>query len=200
MKDYSEKRYAFIDTETGGIIPGKHSLLSVGVVIWEAGYGILDKKEFYIKSEEYVITQEAKRINKFDEAKHEKLAKLPRIVIKELLEFLKMYFDEGMYVPLAGHNVQFDINFLKSFFSENNRSFNQHFSHRVIDTYSVYKTLILSGLIDENINSSHDAFNYFGIQVKQRHDALSDCIATVELYEKMISLIRYKEKICCKNK
>lgn len=189
MKNFSDKRYVFIDTETGGIIPGKHSLLSIGVVIWEAGYGILDKKEFFIKSEKYVVTKEAKRINKFDEVKHNKLAKLPRIVIKELLEFLRMYFNEEAYIPLAGHNVQFDINFLKVFFSEHNRSFNQYFSHRVIDTYSVYKTLILSGLIDENVNSSHEAFNYFGIQVEQRHDALSDCIATVELYEKMLSLI-----------
>ena len=35
MKNYSDKRYVFIDTETGGIIPGKHSLLSIGIVIWE---------------------------------------------------------------------------------------------------------------------------------------------------------------------
>ena len=47
MKNYSDKRYVFIDTETGGIIPGKHSLLSIGIVIWEKDYGIIDKKEFY---------------------------------------------------------------------------------------------------------------------------------------------------------
>lgn len=189
MKNYSDKRFVFIDTETGGIVPGKHSLLSMGVIIWEAGQGILDQKEYFIKSEKYVFTKEAQRINKFDEIEHNKEAESPGIIIKEFLSFLRQYFPEDIYIPLAGHNVQFDINFLKTFFSENNRSFNQYFSHRVIDTYSVYKTLILAGLIDENINSSHDAFNYFGIQVKQRHDALSDCIATVELYEKMILLI-----------
>jgi DNA polymerase III epsilon subunit-like protein len=38
--------------------------------------------------------------------------------------------------------------------------------------------------------SSSGAFKYFNIGVGKRHDALDDCIATVELYEKLIELMR----------
>lgn len=190
MKNYSKDRFAFIDTETGGINPNKHTLLSIGVVIWDCSQGILAEKEFYIKSKRYVVTKEAQKINKFDRVEHNHLAQDPKCVIEELLSFLYQFFPADTYIPIAGHNVQFDVNFLKVFLKKNNRSFNQYFSHRVIDTYSVYKTLVLSGLISENLNSSADAFSYFDIKVSQRHNALGDCIATVTLYEKMIDLIK----------
>lgn len=32
-------RYVFIDTETGGTIPQKHSLLQIGLVIWDYNDG-----------------------------------------------------------------------------------------------------------------------------------------------------------------
>lgn len=190
MKEISNSRFVFIDTETGGTIPEKHSLLSIGLVVWDLANGKIAESEYFIKSDNYVITKEARKINKFNESIHEKIAEEPDIVISKMLSFMNKYFPEGTFIPLAGHNVNFDINFLKVFFKNHNRSYNQYFSHRTIDTYSVYKTLVLSGLIAENLNSSHDAFSYFGIKVSKRHNALSDCLATVELYENLINLIK----------
>ena len=46
-------RILFIDTETGGINPNKHSLLSIGLVVWDQDNGIIYENEFYIKSEKY---------------------------------------------------------------------------------------------------------------------------------------------------
>ena len=189
MKDISDNRFVFIDTETGGTIPEKHSLLSIGLVVWDSLNGKLAEKELFVKNDAYIVTKEAKKINKFDEAFHNTIAESPEIVIKNMLSFLRIYFPENVFIPLAGHNVNFDINFLKVLFKRQNRSYNKYFSHRTIDTYSVYKTLILSGLIDKNLNSSHDAFSYFDIKVAERHNALSDCMATVELYEQMLMLI-----------
>jgi len=190
MKNKAYKRFVFIDTETGGIIPKKHSLLSIGLAVWDKDIGILDQTEFYIYSKRYFITQKAKEINKFNRAEHNLIAKEPKVVINDMLNFLYKYFDKDYAIPLIGHNVQFDINFLKVLFENNSRSFNQYFSHRVIDTYSVYKTLEISNRINGIINSSSDAFKYFGIKVNNRHNALADCIATVELYEKLIKLIQ----------
>ena len=53
----------------------------------------------------------------------------------------------------------------------------------------MFKTLVLAGIIETNIDSSSDAFKYFGIKVDNRHSALSDCIATVQLYEALIQLV-----------
>ena len=189
MNKKAENRFVFIDTETGGTIPTKHSLLQIGVVVWEYRTGILAHKEFHIKHQEYIITKEAQRINKFNLKFYNENAQLPNKVIDELLCFLRDYFDSNTLIPIIGHNIQFDVGFLKEFFKKNNRSFNQYFSHRMIDTYSVYKTLVLSGKIEENLNSSADVFKYFKIRIDNRHSAIEDCLATVELYEKLLEII-----------
>ena len=121
---------------------------------------------------------------------HNYIAIEPKEAIDELLKFIYLYFDRNTLIPIIGHNVQFDINFLKEFFKKNHRSYNQYFSHRAIDTYSVFKTLVLAGKITENLNSSSDAFKHFNIKVNGRHSAIGDCIATVQLYEKLINLIK----------
>lgn len=190
MEKTASDRYVFIDTETGGTIPDKHSLLSIALVIWDKNQGILDSKEWYIKCKEYIVTAQAKRINKFDMFEHEKKALPGKVVINEMLEFVYKYFDENVAIPLVGHNVQFDINFLKKFMSSENRSFNQYFSHRSIDTYSVYKMLVIAEKIESNINSSSEAFSHFQIDVKNRHNALEDCMATVELFDKLLEIVQ----------
>ena len=190
MKERAYNRFVFIDTETGGTIPGKHSLLSVGLAVWEYGKGIIAEKEWFVFYDNYTVTETAKSINKFDVTNHNKKAIKQNDFIDELLNFCYEYFDKTFAIPIAGHNVQFDIAFLKVLFYQNHRSFNQYFSHRYIDTYSVFKTCVLAGIIKEKIDSSSDAFSYFGIKVKGRHSALGDCVATVELYEKLIELIK----------
>ena len=65
MKNSIGKKLLFIDTETGGIDCGKHSLLSIGLVVWDNDQGIIDSTEILIKNKEYVVTKEAQRINKF---------------------------------------------------------------------------------------------------------------------------------------
>lgn len=194
MINYVDDRLVFIDTETGGTDPFKHSLLSIGVVVWDKTNGIIAQKEFFVKSTKYHVTKEAQRINKFDLELHNAVAKDPKEVINGLIAFLKDFFPENMGFPVVGHNIQFDINFLKEFFKTNGRSFNKYFAHRSIDTYSIYKAMSMAGLIDKNLNSSADAFAYFNIKVQQRHSALYDCIATVELFEKLLSLLEKHKK------
>lgn len=189
MINRADSRFVFVDTETGGTNPQKHSLLSIGIVVWDKEQSIISQKEFFVKSKKYVITREAQGINKFNLINHNEIAQDPKIVINDLIAYLKDFFPENTGFPLAGHNIQFDINFLKEFFKQNGRAFNSYFSHRSIDTYSIIKVLSLSGIINKSLNSSTDAFNYFNIKVKKRHSALYDCIATVELFEKMIALL-----------
>ena len=190
MRDRAFNRFVFIDTETGGINPQKHSLLQIGLIVWDVVDGIIDHRLFFIKNDEYCITKEAQRINKFLKREHEKRAFSPQKVIREMTFFLREYFPQNTLIPVIGHNVQFDISFLKEFFKNNRRSYNRLFSHRAIDTYSVFKTLVLAGKIDMCLNSSSDAFKYFRITVNERHNALSDCFATVQLYEKLLIMFR----------
>lgn len=182
-------RLLFLDTETGGINPQKHSLLSVGVVVWDDSEGVLYADEFYLRSEHYSVTAQATRINHFDEIDHNNKACEPKQVVSRLIELKDSFFSEYQSMPLAGHNIGFDVQFLKQLFLTCNRSYEKVFSHRLVDTYSILKFLVDCQLIPNSINSSASAFKHFGIKVVDRHTALGDAYATMQLYTKLIELI-----------
>ena len=192
MKNRTDNKFLFIDTETGGTIPTKHSLLSIGLIVWDTNFGEIARKEIFIKYRRYFVTKEAQRINKFNKNNQNNIGIEPANAVEELMNFINAYFPEDFYVTVIGHNVHFDIDFLKVLFRKCGKSFDNYFSHRYIDTYSVFKTLALAGVLDKDLNSSADAFKYFNIVVENRHDALDDCLATVKLYEKMINLLSNK--------
>lgn len=181
-------RLLFIDTETGGIDPQKHALLSIGLVVWESGV-IIDSKEIFIKQGNKSITQKSLSINKIDCVKHNKQAVTPITAIKNILSFIKVHFGDEK-VTCAGHNVSFDVSFIKQMFKNNHRSFDNYFSYRLIDTSSILSFLYLANMVPYQINSSSKAFDYFGISVNGRHTAIGDAIATVELFEKLLSAMQ----------
>ncbi len=180
-------RLLFIDTETGGLDPNKHSLLSIGLVIWDSDDGLIYEKEYYVKNNEYVITKTAHQINKIS-LEDLKYSVEKEKIIDEFQKIKMQYFYEYQGIPLAGHNTQFDVQFIKKMFLDSNRSFEKVFSHRILDTYSILKYLYDSGKIKYKIESSAKAFSFFGINVDGRHTALGDAKATMQLYEKMLQL------------
>lgn len=184
------KKIVFIDTETGGQIPGKHSLLSVALVLWSIENGIEDSIELFKFSETYIYTEEAVRINKFNQIEHNIKAIDGSQVLKSIDNFCNIHFPEGYLIPLGGHNVQFDVNFLKNLYNTYNRSFSKRFSHRTLDTYSIARYLVDSCFLDLDLLSSSKLFKHFGINIENRHSALDDAKATALLYEKMIALLK----------
>ena len=186
MKD----RLLFIDTETGGLDPEKHSLLSLALVIWE-DMEIIDSKEILINDGILSATDEALSINRIDLEKHKKSALPPSQAIEGILSFISEHFPRQEKITLAGHNVHFDVAFLRVFFTRNNRDFGKFFSHRIIDTSSILHYLYLAGRIKQKAVSSDEAFDLFGIKVEGRHTAIGDAVATAELFTKLLSLIKY---------
>lgn len=185
-------RLLFIDTETGGVDPQKHSLLSIGVVVWDAFEEELFSDEYYIRSRKYNVTKTAARLNHFDEDRQNDLALDPECVVEKLIAIKEQYFGGYQSVPLAGHNITFDIQFIKMMFSSCGRSFEKLFSHRSVDTYSIIKYLSDCKILPDEINSSAKAFKYFKIPVNGRHTALGDARATMQLYSKLISKLKEK--------
>jgi DNA polymerase III subunit epsilon len=180
-------RLLFIDTETGGLDPGKHSLLSLAMVIWE-DREILDSIEILINDGVLSVTEEALSVNKIDIEKHKQTAVSSSQAMDEVLSFIRKYFPQQRKITLAGHNVHFDAAFLRSFFSANNKDFSEFFSHRIIDTSSILYYLYLAGHIKQKAISSDDAFALFDIKVEGRHTALGDAMATAKLFTKLLNL------------
>ena len=184
-------RLLFVDTETGGLDPEKYSLLTVGLVAWDRESGIIDAKELSIKHDCYSITKSAERINKLSSINmNNTKPENPRTIIKEIDLFCCNNLGEDA-ATIAGHNVGFDVAFLKQFYKENHASFSKRFSHRTVDTHAILFYLWCLGKI-ENMESfsSAKAFKYFGIEVQDRHSALGDAIATAELFQHLIALLR----------
>jgi len=182
-----QDRLLFIDTETGGLDPGKHSLLSLAMVTWE-DRKIIDSKEILINDGMLSVTEEALAINKIDIEKHRQSAIPPSQAIEQILSFISRHFPVQRKITLAGHNVHFDANFLSVFFSANSKDFSEYFSHRVIDTSSILYYLYLSGHIKRRAISSDEAFALFDIKVEGRHTALGDATATAKLFTKLLNL------------
>jgi len=184
-----EDRLLFIDTETGGLNPDKHSLLSVGLVVWE-NMEIIDSQEILINDGILSVTDEALSINGIDIEDHKKSAISPSQSIDKIISFISKNFPDHKKITLAGHNVHFDVNFLKKLFYRNNNKFSKYFSHRIIDTSSILYYLYLSGHLQKKSISSDTAFELFDIKVAGRHTALGDAIATAELFNKLLLLTK----------
>ncbi len=182
-------RILFIDTETGGTDPSLHSLLTVGLVTWEDG-SLSETFEIAIDDGHLFATKEALEINKIDLKKHREISTSPTNAIKQIIQYTTDNFSQSEKVTLAGHNISFDIRFLRYLFESKNYDFSEYFSHRSIDTSSILHFLFFSGKLSSKIVSSSEAFEYFGIEVQGRHTALGDAIATAELFSKLIDFIR----------
>ena len=184
-------RLLFIDTETGGLDPQKHSLLNLGLVVWDRDKGILYQREVCQKLDKYIATKEALDINHFDVKNYDSKDILSATEIDEVLKRIKEEFFNGFEkIPLAGHNVQFDFSFIRAMYDKAGLAFGRMFSHRLVDMFSILQFLIHTQKIPEFVNNSTIAFDYFKIDVHGRHTALGDSVAAAELYSKLINLYK----------
>lgn len=182
----------FLDTETGGIDPQKHSLLSIGMMVWENGF-FCARKLINVNDGVNVCTKEALSINKINIDEHIKNGISPKEAINEMIDFIETEFGKGERVILCGHNIGFDIRFLKQMFKNNNCEYGKYFSHRSVDTHSIMLYLQICGVIREKVTSSHDALKYFGIKPVDRHNALGDAIDTAILFDKLVEEVRHND-------
>jgi DNA polymerase III epsilon subunit-like protein len=183
-----------LDTETSGTDPQVHSLLTIGALVWDDGtFG--DEIELRVVEREMVIDAEAMAINRINIDLHRRGGIEPRLAATELSSFVRRHFF-GPHGPdpavLCGHNIAFDIGFLKRLFNLAEIRYDLYFSHRALDTASVLRFLALARRIPPDLVSSSKAFAHFGIQFSHdtRHTALGDARATAELLNRLIELER----------
>lgn len=108
-------RLLFIDTETGGLDPHKHSLLTIGVVVWDEKLGELYSDEYAVFSDTYTITKSALRINHFNEELHREKAISSKEIVRKFHEIKSNYFQEYNAIPLLGTIQPLIFNFSNSF-------------------------------------------------------------------------------------
>ncbi|RMD72192.1 MAG: 3'-5' exonuclease [Bacteroidetes bacterium] len=192
-----QPRILFIDTETGGTNPQKHDLLSVGLAVWENG-NIIARKEIPVQGRPERCTEEALAINRIDLEAHNRKALSRKEALSEIIRFIEQHFEERP-VTVAGHNVAFDLNFLRALFEEFGEDMSHYLAHRTIDTASILQLLaLLEGSASnlQEVASSSRAFAIYHIDIpaKERHTALGDAMATARLFSKILEKLKERHQ------
>ena len=182
--------YLFFDTETGGLDPRRHSLLSLGLVAGE-GRAVKDSLEILVRHEDYVVTAGGLKVNRIDLVRHHEAALPPLEALAALDAFLDRNFEPQVPIVLVGHNVTFDRAFLGAFLEAQGRPLEPRFSHRIVDTHGLAAFLRDAGRLSLPRLNSTALFAHFGIHVpdEKRHTALGDALATFELYQRLTDLL-----------
>jgi DNA polymerase-3 subunit epsilon len=182
----------FLDTETGGLEPRRHSLLSLGLVVGD-GPKVVNSLEILVRHEPYVVSAGGLQVNRIDLVRHSAAALDPAMALTVLDVFLDQHFPHRCRpIVLAGHNVGFDQAFLDTFLASQGRALEPRFSHRLVDTHGIAAALRDAGRLPLENLSSTALFAHFGIEVPEakRHTALGDALGTFELYWKLVGLMR----------
>lgn len=183
-----------IDTETGGLDPKLFSILSLGAIVWNDGE-IVDSFEVFVAEPELKAEAEALKINQIDMAWLKANGVPPGEAVSRFHLFLDKNFGAGQErarINVAGHNVYFDVGFLKRLYSFTDYKYDEVFSHRVLDTAGIVRFLIVAGKLPLESAGSTAVFEYFQINVEagQRHTALADALATATLLTRLVDMVK----------
>jgi DNA polymerase III alpha subunit (gram-positive type) len=188
--------YICFDTETSGLDHTKYNLLTAHFIILNQDLEKIDSLDLKIKHPHYTVHPKALEINKIDIVSHTRDNQSLFIsdANKLLVEFLNNNKQHYKFIPI-GHNVNFDIQFIKSSGLLSELDYFKYISHIPLDTLTIAGFLKLSGYLPPtqllNLvslckylhinypgpanNSAHGAANI------SAHNAEYDATMTVEL-------------------
>lgn len=205
-------RLVFVDTETTGLDPNDHTVIQIAAIAVDDSFRELATFERKVLFRMERATEEALEINSYDPEVWEKEAIHPEDAAKEFSRFLRPFCDVELVskrtgnpyhvAQLAGHNAQFDMDFLEAFYKRLDNKFFPA-APKPLDTmgYAMWRCFE-QGNAEGHLGDVYamrpsqyavpDGFSlgvlceHFGIEI-DAHDALSDVRATVELAKRLLS-------------
>ena len=184
-----------IDVETGGLDPQRHALLSLGVAVLDTAIGEIAALELTVNDPHGDVMEEAIRKNRLDPAEVRRTGLSPEEAVRRLEDFLLPHLPTGQKAILAGHNVAFDIAFLRRLYrlASAEDDFTARYSHRAVDLHSAYMLLAEAGLVPCLASASLDAIA-LSLGVPQdpdrRHTALGDALTTARCLWELLERAR----------
>ncbi len=164
-------KLCFFDTETVGLKP--NYIVSLAYIAYENGKKIA--KDMIICNPDYPISEQASKTNGFT---NEMVKDYP--LFSEQWKKISKYFDNAI---LIGHNCPFDVSALKIEAKRYGIVLPNFWS---CDTLANAKRLIPKGVTaNYRLGTLCD---YFGIVLKDWHQADSDTLAALRLYNKLIEI------------
>jgi DNA polymerase-3 subunit epsilon len=177
----------YIDTETTGLNPAQNSIHQLAMLFEQDGQ-IIIQKEFFIKPykkvDEKAVEISGKTIQELNEYPNH-LDVYPEIV--NTLESFINKFNKKDKAFLLGYNVKFDADFMRNLFSDcGDKYFGSWFWNPPIDIMSLACEYLIEDRESLENFKLPTVCSKLGIDINP-HDAMSDILATRELYLKIRS-------------
>lgn len=168
----------FVDTETSGLDPRHHSILSVCLGNKEIGY-----TTFHIRPDpDKIIDPKAMEINNID---------LDGVWEDQSIAFLdflqKLTAEHGQLEPI-GHNYMFDIGFIQQVLGR--RGYESFFSRRYLDTMIIARFLDEAHERKDGKYSLNDLCQRVGYVNEYAHTSEGDVRATEVVYDFLFDLVK----------
>lgn len=191
----SLKKIVWLDVETTGL-ENEHDIIELAIVIFIDNVPVI-RKHWYIQPFRYDnISPKALEITGHTIEKIKTFLP-PHQVYLEFIDILSKYvgkFDPKDKYYIGGFNVRFDIGFLSRFFIKNNdKYFGSFFNWKYIDVFSIVNILDFYDRIPEMQNRQLGTVcEKFNIDI-ETHNAMSDIIATIKLFNKLMMILGGKK-------
>ena len=132
-----------VDVETSGLNPFTHQLLAVGLCPFRNSVA---PTTIYVRHNKIAWSPQASRFFERYQADWEREAVEPAKAIKRIEAFFANV-SANRPAQLVGHNVAFDLGFLKQLASQGGKDELEGVSHRTLDTHTMLFLLNQLGLI-----------------------------------------------------
>ena len=175
--------FLVIDTETGGLSCEKNSILSIAGVVWQPRGEINKLFDIYIKEPVMNVEEKALKINKIDLEHVYEHGLTPREAVVHIKKALDARFGQNRKpIQLVGHNVSFDLGFIKRLYRLAGLDYYSDFRGRALDTCSILQFLMISGKVKGFRASADVLFESAGVKIAEndRHTAIGDALATAQ--------------------
>ena len=183
--------YLWIDTETTGLIPGKHTIIQIGAFITEEFLGDpIDTFNSVGSAEGFKISKKALEVNGITK-KELKRRQSPRDLFIEFREWMGKYVDrynrKDKLIPV-GYNVKFDIDMLFGMALKLRYPYlGAYISGSAIDILSVVRFQAALGALPSSMRSHKLGDVCAALEIDlPSHDAMDDIIATYEIVKRIV--------------
>ena len=179
-----------IDLETTGLDAETNGILSICAKLYSGDRKVITSYYAECTSEDSKVDLAALKVNRYSISKLQSF-KNEKETMFNFCDWLISLPTNGEIV-LCGHNVHFDIGFIKSKLRKYNISgFDQAVSHRVIDTASIGRFLTLTGHLQSKVTLK-DLATSLEVQYDpvKHHNAEYDVDLTASVLFKMIDTLK----------
>ena len=178
-------RIAFLDTETTGL-EREDEVIELHVQLWDSeGAGLVEGAEFYrLWFPCNLPSPKAAEVNGFSYSGwHERGATM---FTGDDVRAFRAWIEKYKPDSFGGANTQFDVNMLENMTRRAREPRLTLTTYRQVDVQSMAVPLMVAGTIKSAALAS--LCSYFGVQNQGAHSAKGDCLATIQVFERLVGM------------